>query len=333
MRRIATWLLVGAVAALGVAAGVDALGGGEEPERSEAEPQPRARTTTEAEESGLAEAAVDLREAGVQGGVLTYADEDCAVHSLTLPDLEPHPAPTEHACRFTVSLGDVVSFGRAHPDPGLFYTAECRNGRVDVLTADGHPLARYRGCAPAWRADGALSLIRAGAIIELSGPSEPRIVRERVVLSRADVAREVRRAGWTGYRFTVEEIAWLSGKRLAAIVQARRRRETVELLGVFSGSRLVSEPGYGYDGLTGLRPSPTGAFVAARIASPGGLAVVDRDGETARPAIRHGDALTWSPDERWIAEATADVIYVFRADEPSPQFVHIPIVARDLFWR
>ena len=114
------------------------------------------------------------------------------------------------------------------------------------------------------------------------------------------------------------------------IVEARKRRETVDLLAVFAGGRLLSVPGYGYDGLTDLRMSPRGSFVTARIVEPGGLAVVNRNGETARPALRHGDAIAWSDDERWIAEATSDGVYVFRADESV--FVNLPIVARDLVW-
>jgi hypothetical protein len=60
---------------------------------------------------------------------------------------------------------------------------------------------------------------------------------------------------------------------------------------------------------------------------------VDRDGGYVRLALGTGDALAWSPDEEWIAEATADGIYVYPADEPNPRFIHISIVARDLVWR
>jgi hypothetical protein len=49
--------------------------------------------------------------------------------------------------------------------------------------------------------------------------------------------------------------------------------------------------------------------------------------------MRHGDALAWSPDERWVAQATAGGIFVFRAGEPNPELLHVPILARDLVWR
>ena len=94
MRRTATWLLVGAVAALGLAAAVDAFR--EEPERVD-----RARTpaTDSPMLAGGTEAAArGLREAGVSG-VLTYSDEDCRLRALSLPGLEPVRAPSFAMCR------------------------------------------------------------------------------------------------------------------------------------------------------------------------------------------------------------------------------------------
>jgi hypothetical protein len=107
VRRTVTWLLIGAVAALGLAAAVDALRG--DGKRVVAEPP----TTTTI--PGLAEqpelAVRQLREAGVEG-VLTYSDEDCRLHAVTLPDLEPARAPSFQMCRpLTDSGGLGVSDG------------------------------------------------------------------------------------------------------------------------------------------------------------------------------------------------------------------------------
>jgi hypothetical protein len=329
VRRILTWLLVGAVVALGVAAGLDALRGGDDPEpAAEAAEPPPPTVIRAASGPGLEAAASTLRAAGLSGG-LTYADEDCAVHALTLPDLasipvgdlSPRPEQVGSSCKLVP------------PQPrGVPYRIRCRHGRVEVTNASGKILARYEGCAPVWGPGEGFGLVRDGGVVKLAGPvAAPGYAYERVVLSRARVERELR-AAWSGYRFAVTEFIWLGGNRLAAVVEARKRRETVELLAVFAHGRLLSMPGYGYDGLTDLRTSPNGSFVTARIVEPGGLAVVDRNGETARPALRHGDAIAWSYDERWIAEATPDGIYVFRADESSPVFVNIPVVARDLTW-
>jgi hypothetical protein len=95
----------------------------------------------------------------------------------------------------------------------------------------------------------------------------------------------------------------------------------------------VTAPTAAYEDLGALRLSPSGGFVAAQIADPGGVVVVDRDGAPVRPLVRHGSALAWSPDERWIAEATEEGIYVFPADGGTPRVYVLPIVARDLVWR
>ena len=100
MRRIATWLLVAAVVALGVVAAFDALQSEEVVAR---EPPPPTRTATTATVQGLTgqagPAAARLRDAHV-AGVLTYADDDCRLSAVSLPDLEPVRAPlSEFATR------------------------------------------------------------------------------------------------------------------------------------------------------------------------------------------------------------------------------------------
>jgi hypothetical protein len=100
MRRTATWLLVGAVAALGLAAALDALRG--EGERVVAAPPPTAPDRTEESEAAVRQ----LRAAGVTG-VLTYSDEDCRLHAVSLPELEPAPAPSFEMCRPATSGGGL----------------------------------------------------------------------------------------------------------------------------------------------------------------------------------------------------------------------------------
>lgn len=155
----------------------------------------------------------------------------------------------------------------------------------------------------------------------------------RTLLSRADLERELGATGWTGFRFAVEQLEWLSDSRAAAIVRARSRDDRVELITAVENRRLVTVPTAGYEDLTALRPSPSGSFVAAQIADPGGVVVVDRAGAVIRPLVGHGTALAWSPDERWIAEATDDGLYIFPADGRAPRVYVLPIVARDLVWR
>jgi len=120
MRRIATWLLVGAVAALGLAAAVDALRGDVEPVR---EARPPETTTTTPDLTGQAgPAAARLRDARITG-VLTYADDDCQLRAVSLPDLEPARAPSFEMCR---PLTDSSGHGTVDGDvvwAGLGYGA------------------------------------------------------------------------------------------------------------------------------------------------------------------------------------------------------------------
>jgi hypothetical protein len=100
--RWGTWLLVAALAGLGLAATLDAfVGGGESPRRA-------ARSTTTvpllAEQPELAVS--QLREAGVSG-VLTYSDEDCRLHAVSLPELRPVRAPSFEMCRPLTSTGGL----------------------------------------------------------------------------------------------------------------------------------------------------------------------------------------------------------------------------------
>jgi hypothetical protein len=333
VRGIATWLLVGAVAALGTAAAVDGL-------RDEAGPPPAAQTAPEPgpEPAGdaLADARAELRSAGVPAGVLTYADETCRLRSVTLPDLAPHPGSREERCTFGSMVGSEFAFGGPPPYPFGSLAALCRGEEVELRLPNRGLFARARGSCPmVWRPDGTPTFLRGGEVMRFASCPDERVLPlrcSRTLLSLSDLTRELRRARWTGSDFRVEEFHWLSDRRLIATVRVGRVGGA-ELLAVFHGRRLVSSPRFAYEGLAGLRPSPSGAFVAARIESPGGLLVVDRRGRPVRLAMRHGDALAWSPDERWIAQATADGIYVFRADEPSPAFLHVPIAARDLIWR
>ena len=324
MRHAATWLVIAAVGGLAAAAGVDALRGDSQPAKQRAAP----RETVEGPTLPVAE----LRAAGLQG-VLTYAGGNCVVRALALPDLTEHSAGGTRTCLFHVSAGNVLSFGRAIADPSRYLVAECHGDEVELRT-DGRVLSHYRGCSPVWRDDRSLTLVRRGEVVLLDGPlAQPEFVRERVLLSRRALAREFRRAGWGGRDLEVREAVWLTGRRLAAIVRRGQGEDAVSFLVVFRGDRLAYEPRFGYADLGGLRPSPLGRFASARIGDPGGLAVVDRHGRPVEVAFRVGHALAWSPDERWIAEATDDGIYFFDTRDPNARFIHVPIQAQDLVWR
>src|SRR5918996_395966 len=87
-------------------------------------------------------AAAALREAGLRG-VLTYSDEDCRLHALTLPDLAGHPAASERRCRLTGVVR--LRFGRPVGDPQRVLVARCRSGQVEVSELGVRLLGRAPG--------------------------------------------------------------------------------------------------------------------------------------------------------------------------------------------
>jgi len=319
---------------------VDALrGGGEEPERGATEPEPRAETTTaEPPDPTLVDVRKDLDRAGVPLGVLTYADEDCRLHSVSLPDLGPHPGPEGRACTFSWVSGNQLSFGESPPSPIGDLRLRCRRGTVGLALSNGGLYAIAPGrCGIAWKPDGTPTFLHRGELRRFApcfrddlGVFPTRC--SRTLLSRGDLERELRRAGWRRSRYVLEEVQWLTDSRVAGIVRGSGDAGADDILVVFEGRRLVTPTGFGYENLMALRPSPLGTHVTARVAT-GGLAVVDHAGRPVRLAMMHGRAITWSPDEEWIAEATEAGVYIFRAEDRSPIFVNVPIAASDLVWR
>ncbi|MGH3041684.1 MAG: hypothetical protein ACRDNG_08105, partial [Gaiellaceae bacterium] len=314
-------------------------GGGEAEPAAEIETRP-ATTQPESAEPTFVEAAAELREASVPAGVLTYADELCRVRSVTLPDLDVHPGAVARACRFRSTVGNEVAFGGKPREPQGSLIVRCGGGAVELRMRGGGGLfARAPGrCAIAWHPAGLPTFLHRGEVMRFAPcpGDEPETLPlrcTRTLLAQDDLEREFRQARWTRFDFRVEELHWLDNRRFAAIVRAQSADEIADVLAVFENRQLVADPRYAYNDLDTIRPSPSGALVSARIPGPGGIITVDRDGEPVRLALRHGGAVTWSPDEEWIAEATADGIYIFRADDDSPQFIQIPIVALDLVWR
>lgn len=125
MRGWGTWLLVVALAGLGLVATVDALvGQGDSPRRA-------ARSTTTvpllARQPELAVS--QLREAGVSG-LLTYSDEDCRLHAVSLPELRPARAPSFEMCRPLTATGGLGAIDGEVVWSGLGY------GTVQVVLSE-----------------------------------------------------------------------------------------------------------------------------------------------------------------------------------------------------
>ena len=125
MRRIATGLIVAALAALGLVAAVDALWS-----PGESSPQAARQTTTAPLLARQPELAVSqLREAGVSG-LLTYSDEDCRLHAVSLPELRPARAPSFEMCRPVTATGGLAAIDGEVVWSGLGY------GTVQVVLSE-----------------------------------------------------------------------------------------------------------------------------------------------------------------------------------------------------
>jgi hypothetical protein len=258
---------------------------------------------------------------------------------VSLPELEFHPGAAARACRFRTTVGNEFSLGGSPPAPFGGLASRCRRGVLELHLPNGDLYARARGCGLAWKPDGTPTFLRRGEVMRFAPctgaePGQLPVSCSRTVLSHEDLVRELRRARWLDFDFAVEELQWLDDRRFAAIVRARSVDRGGELLAIFEDRKLVAGPPFAYEDLEALRPSPTGALLAAHIRNPSGLAVVDRSGRVERLAFPYGTAVTWSPDERWIAEAMEEEgIVFFRADDRSPRPIFLPIFARDLVWR
>lgn len=339
MRAGLTLLVVAAVAALGAAAAVDALRGD-----SEGVAPPRERSTEREIEAG------QPLEGGPRG-VLHYTDDDCVLQAVELPTLQPVETPAWEDCRFSLSPdGNAVRSAAAIWDPsGTGWATEA--GRRIVVASAPSTRVSFEGEAPSFKPDGTLTFVHAGAVRALRGDcgrssgsaislaDEEMAACSRVLLGPEDLRRALGRDPNVPdnprvvRNFRVEETAWLSDTRLAAILAVDIRfGPHAEMVAVYEGRRALDAALVFGDHLSDLRVSPHGSFVAARGAE--GFVYLDRDLRTVpAPPARNIRAVAWSPDERWAAFATDASVHVFHTATGEPRLRRWGVVARDLAWR
>lgn len=334
------------LAGVGVAALVDAV-------RSDREAgAPGVRTTAGGGPS--ASLARELESEGVEG-VLYWSDpsDHCRVRALRLPALVETPPPKLRACRFELPQepGTASLPQRAVWHPARPLGAACVGAHVELSTADGDVVEREAGCAPAWKPDGTLTVIRRGevwsacvdAVPAGAGGCGQKLLSAARIAEAADFVPFVP----SGRRFlrsaTPTHVAWLSSTRSAVLVRVVLRGRfarvgPLRVLAFYEGRRLVDA--LQYAGAIGLRPSPLRSFVGV-VEGGGRVAIVDGDGRewlaaTDLPAPA-AHALAWSPDQQWTAIATPWSVYLLRTAEiiagRTPRIVRLPLVVRDLAWR
>jgi hypothetical protein len=330
-----TWLVVGAVAVVGLAATVDALRGTPDPR-----PPSTTESTTEAETGG---------DAGGLHGVLYYTDEDdCVLHGARLPELDEVQAQPWGGCGFSLSP-DGVDLGVAGTvwDRRGNYSAGESGGVISLRSVVGDVSVVIRGTAPAFTRFGNLTFARDGAIhvgdpvclLNEQGSFEP---CSRVTVRASQLRRTIRGhpsvPDGPGFvrDVTIDEAVWLDADRLVLLVGADIRFvgqfEAVALVGDQRGVRVV-EGGIGAD-FGSLEASPGGRYFAVSTTTSPGLRILSREGDAlSLPPLTEPHAIAWSPGDTWTAVATRASIQIFNAGRPGSRVRRLPIAAADLAWR
>lgn len=317
MRRSVTWFLVGAVAAIAVAAAVEALGDG-----SGARPAP---TTTRERPAAPPRPVVpisgqedvrELLEAAGERGVLHFADRNCRLRTLLLPAVEWRPQPDRAVpCRFTIGAAGEVEPDEVRIERQSGLRAVCRGNGVEVFGRAGGRLTTFAGaCAPAWRPDGSLAFVRDGGLV-----LAPEGRAERVLLSRGELGRALGRGS------ELLEAAWFDEETYAAAV--RRGAETV--VAVFRGSELRAPPSFSSPLVRDLRA--TDRMLAARTASRGpAVTFLSRAGREIL-TVDGGHSVSWSPGGL-VAAVAGRAVLVF-VNPSTRERAPLALVATDLEWR
>jgi hypothetical protein len=305
-----TGLLVAAVVGLGVAAGVDALRGGDEPAgQSSASKSDRTTTAPAAQELAIRQIT------GVLHFTFRVRPGQCALRSLALPGLEATSAVDVGSCRIATSLGGRVAVG-----------GPCPGGDVTVLGLPQPVLVE--GCAPAWKPDGTLTFMRRSRLVELvNGCTRPQTVN---CLRRTPMHLVPGNA--------IHELAWMNDERFAMLLDGRESlgREGVESVFLSGAGGRFGRPVLSSPGLSYLRPFGRNRLMVRTGQPPGRVFLtIDENGIAhAFPRVlADGQALAVSPDGAWVASTSAGAVHVYRLGDRRPlDPVRIDIDAVDLGW-
>ena len=345
MRRWPTWLLVGALVALGSVAVADALRGGGEREVVSSNPRPRpsaAVTTVPLEPASPA-----------MSGALYYSDvTDAPAAASRFPIREPGLRSKHGSTAEAPQLPLLAFTRRADGLPrrsgvvhsGGMYAREDEN-MIELGSSASQQALHFPGSAPAFKPDGTFTYVRENEVVEwtTSCPRGSRLFTlpgdnatarcRQVVLSPRDLRRALISADASG-PLVLKDLKWLSDIRLITVVGDAGVSGYREHLSVIDSEQLIgrvviSEFGEGLR----LEASPRGSFFTAWYGDSL-VTIRDRNGDVVTfPIIPRVRAVTWSPDERWTAAATEHSVFVFRTTTSEPTVRRLPIVAYELAWR
>ena len=181
MRNALTWIVAGAVVLLLVVAIADAIRGRSDASGSPAAPAARLH------------------------GVIVAADAACQTKAYRLPSMAPERPPHPPDCNGLVWSQDGS------------LVARCRGDFTSVRSSQGIQFPNVDGCAPAWRADGALSVVLDGNIVIARRHGRPFIF-----FSRPQLAEALRAAGVEDaaeWRFS--HVSWFGLTNFVAVLQGQ----------------------------------------------------------------------------------------------------------------
>jgi hypothetical protein len=230
---------------------------------------------------------------GILHGVIVTADAACQTHAFRLPSLAAEHAPHPPDCN-----------GLKWSQDGSI-VARCNGDSTSVRTSDGVRFPNVHGCAPAWRVDGALSVVVDGSIVIARRHGAPFIVFSRAQLTEALGAAGVEDPG----AWRLAQVSWFGLTSFVAILQ----RPGDSAAAVFAQGGLETFVPHIGAHIEDLRVSPIGNFAFARVDPEREYVMLSRGGDPIRlPVVRGATAIGWSPDEHYVTVSTDDETVVAR---------------------
>jgi hypothetical protein len=320
MRPLATWLVIGALALIGLFAARDAL-------RSDEAPASAPGTTSLAKQRRPPAKQVEIvsreRLAGQlaalgAAGVLYVTDSDCRRFLVRLPELRVNPQGLPGpVC--PDATPDVVDerFGLEATQVG----AELIQVRSEDWTLT------FRGNEPAFTPEGRLTFLRDGRLWEWTVQCPP--AAERTIFRGLHALERCPRPV-EGSPERLRDLVWLNGREFATVAGGDSY-STLEVVSDGKARTIFRALGAR---MGALEASPLGRYVAVRI--DGALVVFDV--QTGRQVLLPPNAdglllaVAWSPDDRFGVVASRFAVHVYPMQKPL-RGVTIPLAAIALSWR
>jgi len=325
MRPLSTWVVIGALALIGLLAARDALRSDEAPASSSTSPTSpldrRAHAPPELTSApaipGRRELVGELTTLGARG-VLELTDGTCVHFVLRLPSLRwatPEGLP-RNDCGFgaTRVVNELSGVAAEQAD-------------VDTIAVSSEIWSyEFPGFSPAFKPGGTLTFVRDGHLFEWTTAcaAGTGTVTFRGLRAIDRCPRRIR-----GTPRLIQEVVWTAENDFAAIAGPQG---AMSLLVKRDGREVSLFQSVGAT-LSGLEASAGGRYFGARVG--GSVLVFDsrRPGNLALPSgAERPNAVAWSPDANFTALASESFVFVYRSGNPRRAVV-LPLAAIHLDWR